>query len=270
MAYSAETVKNMNVDTLKMAIEKCNKNAADAKETKPSRAKKFENLGEVYQNAKTKLEKTINFLEKTNDPSSTTTPKQKYIETICDGKRANLTLAWIGSQCESKGVDLSSAGINLADDSDITPKNVRRSIFDIGKDCGSNLVNGKGKAVGLAYGLLGVSIADAATKGVTTLLAKKGIMSESLNLFGLVKKGVLALKTSWPSIMSNITTGATAVWGAVPLAVCTFGAFALLKLVPVIKRKVQQLNKKAKGLNVEKNLEDSLDDAIAKQPDPSA
>ena len=281
MAYSVDNVKNMTTATLDQAISYCARKAADLnRANKPATAAKFDAAKKVFETAKLKLERTITILSNTEDPSDTSTPKKKYIETICDGKKTNLTLEWIGQAFITKGRDITAVAelnstdadklangehVNLADESDITPQTVRRSIFDVGKDFATDLGKGKGRAVGLARGLLGVGIAEVATRLVTGGLAKAGVMGEGMGLFGLLKTGITNLPTVWP----HIANAATAVWNFSPLGVCALGGLVVVKSIPWIKKKADKLFKNIKGMNADKAMEDNLARQLAAQPDPS-
>ena len=279
MAYSVDNVRNMTTATLDQAISYCARKAADLnRANKPATAAKFDAAKKAFETAKTKLERTIHILEVTDDPTSS--PTKKYIETICDGKKTNLTLAWIGQAFTDKGRDITTVAelnssdadklangehVNLADESDITPQTVRRSIFDVGKDFATDLGKGKGRAVGLARGLLGVGIAEVATRLVTGGLAKAGVMGEGMGLFGLLKTGITNLPTVWP----HIANAATAVWNFSPLGVCALGGLVVVKSIPWIKKKADKLFKNIKGMNADKAMEDNLARQLAAQPDPS-
>ena len=281
MAYSVDNVKNMTTATLDQAISYCARKAADLnRANKPATAAKFDAAKKVFETAKLKLERTITILSNTEDPSDTSTPKKKYIETICDGKKTNLTLEWIGQAFITKGRDItavaelnstdadkiaSGAEVNLGDESDITPASVRRSPFDWAKDFANDLGKGKGRAVGLARGLLGVGIAEVASRLVTGGLAKAGIMSEGMGLFGLLKTGITNLPTVWP----HIASAATAIWNFSPLGVCALGGLVVVKSIPWIKKKAQKLFNNVKGMNADKAMEENLARQLAAQPDPT-
>ena len=280
MAYSVDNVRNMTTATLDQAIAYCARKAADLnRENKPSTAAKFEAAKKVFETAKLKLERTIHILETTDDPS-TPAPHQKYIDSICDGKKQNLTLEWIGQAFVAKGRDITHVAelnstdaakiasgdeVNLGDESDITPESVRRNPIDWAKDFANDVGKGKGRAVGLARGLLGVGIAEVASRLVTGGLAKAGIMSEGMGLFGLLKTGVSHLPMAWP----HIASAATAIWNFSPLGVCALGGLVVVKTIPWFKKKAQKLFSNIKGMNADKAMEENLARQIAAQPDPT-
>lgn len=277
-AYSVDNVKNMTTATLDQAIAYCARKAADLnRENKPSTAAKFEAAKKVFETAKLKLERTIHILENTEDPSS---PPNKYIDTICGGKKVNLTLEWIGQAFITKHRDITAVAelnstdadklasgdhVNLSDESDITPESVRRSPFDWAKDFANDVGKGKGRAVGLARGLLGVGIAEVASRLVTGGLAKAGIMSEGMGLFGLLKTGVSHLPMAWP----HIASAATAIWNFSPLGVCALGGLVVVKSIPWIKKKAQKLFSNFKNMDANKAMEENLARQIAAQPAPT-
>lgn len=279
MAYSVDNVKNMTTATLDQAIAYCARKAADLnRANKPATAAKFDAAKKVFETAKLKLERTIHILENTDDPS--TSPTRKYIDSICDGKKTNLTLEWIGQAFITKGRDItavaelnstdadkiaSGAEVNLSDESDITPESVRRNPIDWAKDFANDLGKGKGRAVGLARGLLGVGIAEVASRLVTGGLAKAGIMSEGMGLFGLLKTGVSHLPMAWP----HIASAATAIWNFSPIGVCALGGLVVVKSIPWIKKKAQKLFNNFKDMDANKAMEENLARQIAAQPDPT-
>ena len=268
MALSINEVQNMNLDTLANAIGVCKKQEAANKEKQPSTAEKYKKLNVAFTNAQKKLTNIIDGLKKIEDPSTPVDPatgkRQSYYDTIVAGKEANVTIAYIASKLADKGatVSVDDADKEKIDDSamDVSSISVRRNFVDMGKDLVSDTMHGKGRAIGLKHALLGYGVAELATTGITSMLAKKGIMSGSVTLFGLAKQGIMNLPTFLPQVAATLTP----ILSANPIGFTVLGAAAAMALIPMIKRKVDAWKDKFnKNQNAQINFDAVLQKKIA-------
>ena len=230
-----------------------------------TKVEKYKNAITVFENAKAKLNSVIAQLKATPDPLSTSDPQESYFDTLFKGKEDAVTLTYIGTVLSGKGLniaDFDKSGIADAK-ADMSRVNLNHNFIDTTKEFTDEVAKGKGRAVGLTNALLGIGIADTATKGITTLLAKKGIMEGSLSLFGLAKKGF----TFIPSLFPSIQAGATTLFSACPAGWILLGGAVALKAIPVIKRTVDKISSSLKSdYGAQGKFDANIQKFVAEQP----
>ena len=225
--------------------------------TETKRAK-CRNAIEVFTKAKAKLESTITTLKNTPDPSSST--GASYYDTIFAGAAEDtLTMSYIGMKMSGTPVT-----IDFTDVPSQANVNLNHNFIDKSKDFGNEVLDGKGRAIGFANGLLGLGIADVATKGVTSLLAKKGIMDSSLGLFGLAKKGLSMLPEVLPSVGASLSAFFTA---SSPIGWAIIGGAIAVKLLPAVKRVLTKIGRSLKAdFGAQKQFQNNIDELYNAQP----
>ncbi|MBO5344634.1 MAG: hypothetical protein J6A51_01935 [Clostridia bacterium] len=243
------TYQELNSKSLDKAIKALQDEITKLGTPKNSKTKtkieKYNAAIKVFENAKSKLSSVIAQLKKTPDPLSTSDPQESYFDTLFKGKEDAVTLTYIGSVLTGKGLNIADFDKSGIDESkvDMAKINLNHNFIDTTKEFTDDVAKGKGKAVGLTNALLGIGIADIATKGITTLLAKKGIMDGSLSLFGLLGRGFEAI----PGILPSIQAGASTIFAACPMGWALLGGAVALKVIPVVKRAVDKIRANLKS-----------------------
>lgn len=216
-------------------------------EYKTAREIKLEHARKVYEAAQNKLNSYIHTLENTYVPNADpNAPKQTYMEALA-GKdtRATLTLARIGEVVGNpNGVDLTALKAEdqalMQDVSsgyiyDEEVISVQRNMFDRVKDLGDDVVNCKGKVLTLAKGCLIFGLLEGITRGISHQLVAKLAVPTTFGLLDVVNYGLCNI----PSITSMISSGAAMAWGFSPFMLTAFGAFAVLKGIPLAKKAIK-------------------------------
>ncbi len=274
-------VYNLTANQLSAGITLCTTKINKFKNS-PTLQKKWMAQKKAFENAHKRLTAVINYLsghDKDGNECATSGNPSLLAEFNVGGNALNvLSLAEIDRLMSSTtgvdpskydkingtvGTDGKMIGVDYKDTSDIESVVVKRDIFQTFGDLGRNILDGKGKSAGLAGTLLGVGVSEIAARGVTGFLAKKGIMESGMGLFGLIGEGWSQLPALWPIVQN----GFSAIWGFSPLAVCTVGAFAAIKIIPSIKRFIDKSRKSIKELNSEKILAEEL---AKKAPAPTS
>lgn len=223
----------------------------------PVKAKKYKDAAADLRNAKAKLDELLDKAKqmKISDGSGgTTTIYDKYVNAKGDA----VTLAWLNCEIIAHESEIVSGPVDY--DAEVNEIDVHYDFIDATKKVGHDLLNGKGLSKGLAGAAVGIGIGELLTKGVTSLLAKEGIIQSSMGLFGLGKLGI----TNLPTAFTALQTGMTALWGFSPLIVVAGGAFIALKGIPAIKQLIDKAVTKYKSKVDENNkFEKDVNDLIA-------
>ena len=218
---------------------------------------KCRNAIEVFTKAKAKLEETITKLKTTPDPASQT--GASYYDTMFAGiSEDTLTMAYIGTKMFG-----TSFVIDFSDVPAYANINLNHNFIDKTKDFANEVLDGKGRAVGFTNGLLGLGIADVATKGITSVLVKKGIMDTSLGLFGLAQKGLEML----PSILPSVGSSLAAFFSPSIIGWAIIGGALAAKALPAVKRVLNKIKNSLKAdFGVQKQFENNLEELYNAQP----
>ena len=214
-------------------------------EYKTAREIKLEHAKKVYEAAQNKLNSYIHTLENTYVPNADpNAPKQTYMEALA-GKdtRATLTLARIGEVVKNAGagVDLSGLDADLKQDAtsghinDEEVISVQRNMFDRVKDLGDDVKHCKGKVLTLAKGCLIFGLLEGITRGISHQLVAKLAVPSTFGLLDVVNYGLCNI----PSVGQMIASGASMAWGFSPFMLTAFGAFAVLKGIPLAKKAIK-------------------------------
>lgn len=238
-------------------INLANKQANKFKDN-PIKAKKYTDAALELKSAKTKLEtliaKTKSDEFKVNDVSGAVSFYDKYVA----DKEDVATLDWLMGEISAHESEFVSGTPTY--DAEVNDINTHYDFVDATKKVGHDMLNGKGLSKVLVGATIGVGVSELLTKGVTSVLAKEGIVQSSMGLFGLAKLGIKSL----PAGLSALGSGMSMLWGFSPVAVVAGGALVALKAVPAIKRLVEKAVTKFKSNAAENNLfEDEANKKIA-------
>lgn len=237
-------------------ITLANKQANKFKDN-PIKAKKYTDAALELRNAKTKLETLI---DKTKAITVTKTDgtEEKFYNLYVRDNQDNATIEWLMTELE--GHESEIVGGAPAYDADVNEIDTHYDFIDATKKVGHDMLNGKGLSKALVGATIGVGVGELLSKGVTSVLAKEGIMQSSMGLFGLAKLGIKSL----PAGLSALGSGMSMLWGFSPVAVVAGGALVALKAVPAIKHLVDKVVAKFKSNAAENNLfEDEANKKIA-------
>ncbi len=270
MAYFNTNTANLSLEKLDLAIKeltnKINEEQARKADTEKKMSEKNKkNMGSYttsyeaklmatkkhYLDAREKLQKYINHLSEKKVPGT----ENSYLTAFFEGKESAVTLAQVGIVLKDKDVSALDAEFKTeiaSGDLEISPNaTVQRTFMDRVKNLTGDIKYGKGKAVGLAKVMLGMGALSFATKGVTSALAKKGVISSSLSLFDLAGMGIERL----PSLFSSIVSGATQVFNFSPIGFALVGGFLAIKALPKIRSFFQKTGQNFdKAFNSDKNF----------------
>ena len=126
----------------------------------------------------------------------------------------------------------------------------------------NDIMTGKGRSVGIVRTLFGLGAASYATKGVTTLLANAGIISNPMGLMGLAKLVV-------PKLLTTVTSALTSFISFNPAGALLLGGALLVKLAPTIKRLVNKGVDFYKTMTSRKTASQNLLNEIENGPAPT-
>lgn len=237
-------------------INLANKQASKFKDN-PIKAKKYTDAALELKSAKQKLEalitktKTITI---TKPDGSTDFFYNVYVQ----GKESNATIAWLMAELESHESEMVGGAPDI--DIEVNEIDTHYDFVDATKKVGYDMLNGKGLSKALVGATIGVGVSELLAKGVTSVLAKEGIVQSSMGLFGLAKLGIKSL----PAAMTSLGSGMSMLWGFSPVAVVAGGALVALKAVPAIKHLIDKAVAKFKSNAAENNLlEDEINKKIA-------
>ena len=260
-----DDAKNMNVTTLKKAIQICKgRLGTDEIRNSTVQTEKWQESQRVYEKALEKLQKQIDVLKSTPDPAD---PGKTYFETIVEGKETTVTMAYISQKLADKGGDPATLENTGVEDAEMDPSqvNVRRNLFDVAKDWGRDILNGRGgrhkAAVTAAVGIAG---ADIASKLVTTKLAEQGIVGSAMGLPGLLQFGISKL----PGLASGAANLLELAYGFAPIGLIAGGVFLALKGIPMLKRGIEKLAGNIHDkVHVQDNFENKIREMMEAQPE---
>ena len=217
---------------------------------------KLENAKKVYADTQKKLTGYIQVLSQTKVPGTDKT----YIEEFFNGQTDGLTLARIGTVLAGKDmtplelqeIKMDVNGGTIAEDK---PISIQRTFMDRVKDLGRDGISGKGKALGAAKAITLFGMLAGITKGVTTLLADKLLIPNSMGLIGLAKTGLSKL----PLLGSMAQSGASMAFAWCPEMMIAFGAAGAMVAVPWVLRKLKVAGAKVKdAMTTEKQFADKF------------
>ncbi len=218
-----------------VAIKLAKQQASKFKDNE-AKEKKYKVAQQELENAKAKLDALI---EKTK--SITMSSGNSFYVDYVQASESSVNLVWLSDKLAEKEAEMTSGAPTSVDvaTNEIEP---HYDFIDGTKKAGKDLLNGKGLSNGLFKATLGVGVGELLAKGVTSYLAKEGIMQSSLGLFGLGKLGI----TNLPTAFTALQTGMTALWGFSPLIVVAGGAMVAIKAVPAIKHLIDKISAKTK------------------------
>ena len=216
----------------------------------PDKQKKYQEAKKALQEAQAKLndiiEKTKTILLNEPDPADATKKLSFYDKFIGKKNENFVTLAWLSSKIaiEKTAGNFETASVAVVDELKFGAKEIdpRFDMIDRTKSITKQFLEGKGVSAWLAKGCLAVGIGEILTKGITSYLAKEGIMQSAMGLFGLGKLGIAHLPTLWASLSAGMTT----LVGFAPLAVGAAAAFAVVKGIPMVNNLINKVKKKHK------------------------
>lgn len=202
----------------------------------------LEQARKVYEEAQTKLNSYIHALESTVVPG--TDPQKTYLELLAPGEtKDTLTLARIGQiiNAAPSTVDMSALDSDLKQDAtsghinDDSTISVQRNMIDRVKDLGNDVVNCKGKVLTLAKGCLIFGLLEGITRGISHQLVANLTVPTTFGLLDVVNYGLCNI----PSVTSMIASGASMAFSFSPFMITAFGAFAVLKGIPLAKKAIK-------------------------------
>lgn len=263
MAISSNT-SNMNLQKLGEAIKEVDTLLEQERERKRKNDKNLspkaqENLGEyktaleiklehakkVYEAAQDKLNRYIFALENNTVPNADPdAPKQTYMEVLAGSEtRATLTLTRIGQIVEGTPTTLDLTGLDETLKQDVSSGHiydeetisVQRNFMDRVKDLADDVKGCKGKVLTVAKGCLVFGLLEGITRGISHQLVANLTVPTTFGLLDVVNYGLCNI----PSVTSMISAGASMAWGFSPFMLTAFGAFAILKGVPLAKKLIK-------------------------------
>lgn len=243
------------------AIKICDKQAKNFKNN-PERANVYENAKKALQAAQKKLKEAVEAtksIETTTVDPTDSTKKQSFYDKFIKDKEDFVTLCWLSAKIasEKSSSSIEAGSVAAADELKLNANEIetKYDIIDRTKRITKQILEGKGVAKWLTRGCLAVGLGEILAKGVTGYLAKEGIMSGALGLFGLGKLGISKL----PALWSAIGTGVTALTGWSALFVGAAAGFAVLKTIPVVSNFVKSIKTKYKNAHTyEQGIESLL------------
>lgn len=234
-------------------------------ENNPVKANKYKNALTVYNAGLEKYEKTIEMCKKVEMGNGN--DKVNFYDEVVAQRGAAINLAtvqyemneWIEKK-QNEGMELTeeskmnSDKLNNADLS-IDVIDVHYNPVDRCKKAGKDILEGKGISKGLMATAAVAGIGDILCKGVSSMLVKEGIISQTYNLIGLGKLGIQNLPALGELISGGLKTFAE--FSTIGLA---GGAVILgLAAIPVVKGIVDKVKAKYKNsVAVEQALADEL------------
>lgn len=232
----------------------------------PDRAKVYEKAKKALQEAQKKLKDAI---EKTKsiettfvDPADSSRKLSFYEKYIGEGNENFVSLCWLSGKiaAEKSASRIEAGSVAEADALDLNAKEieVKYDMVDRTKRITKQFLQGKGVAQWLTKGCLAVGIGEILAKGVTSYLAKEGIMSGAMGLFGLGKLGISKL----PALWTALGTGMTALTGWSTLFVGAAAGFAALKAIPVVNNFVNKVKTRYKDVH---SYEQGVNDILKAQ-----
>ena len=202
---------------------------------------KLENAKKVYEEAQKKLNSYVHTLETThidpNDPNSPT-----YLDQFFAGNATVLTLAKISQvlggvtdPAQMAGLDATGKTAEMKATPDDPTISVQRDFIDRAKDLGNDVANCKGKVLTVAKVLLGAGLLEGITRGISHQLVANLVVPETFGVLDVANW----LLCKVPSIPQLLSTGMGMAWSFSPVMITAFGAFAVLKGIPLVKKAIK-------------------------------
>lgn len=227
----------------------------------PDKKAKLEKALKELKNLPNRLEEVINKTKKVklvNATKANNTEKTFYKEFI-EGNEHLVDLIWLRSKMESEKAKGNIDASTTAEADSVAKEkaktlDVKFSFVDRTKSVANQILSGKGISKWLSRGFLAVGIGEIMSQGVTSLLAKEGIMKSATGLFGVAKIGVEALPKLWPIL----TNGVQMIMG-LPNPVLFAGAgLAVVHGIPMVKNLVDKIRKRHKEAHAFENGMENL------------
>lgn len=268
MAIETPNIDEVSFESFETTIKNC-KTILEKKikaEKNPVKADKYKNALTVYNAGLEKYNK-VNEVCKNMKVADTTGNEVSFYDEVVKARGAAINLAtvqyemneWIEAK-KTEGKKLTADSIKQADEFDgldlsVEEVNVHYNPIDRCKKAGLDILNGRGVAKGIMTTAAVVGIGDILCKGVTTVLAKEGIISGALDLVGLGKLGIQNLPALGELLAGGLKTFAE--FSTLGLA---GGAVILgLAAIPVVKGIIDKVKAKHKNaVAVEQALADEL------------
>lgn len=226
--------KNLTKASFPEAIKTCKKYESKFKD-KEVKKKKYEGMRKVFEESEETLNKAIEATK-----SITMASGKSFYDEFVDGKEATVSLAWLGDKLATESARIT--GGDIPDLGAHVSVEFKYDFVDRMKQLGIDFTKGKGLAKGITTAASGVLIGELLTQGVTSFLAKKGIIDGAMGLLGLGKLGIEYAPMAWQAIAGAATSIAS--WSMlVPIAA---GVLVAVKTVPVIKNIVDKVKAKHK------------------------
>ena len=231
---------------------------------------------DFYKGIKKKVEKAEEKLKsliaKTKEikmkPAEGATEGVSFYDKFIAGKEKLVSLMWlsdkVGAELNSENIDSEkTTTVKLSDfNAEGEEINTKRDFIDKTKSVVHQFTHGTGFAKFLMNGCLAVGIGEVLTKGVTSYLAKEGIVESSMGLFGLADLGIKNASTLW----GFLETGFSVVTGFSTLALGVGAGLLVLKGIPMIRGLVDKIKAKHKEANsLETGIEKMMQEQQAKQ-----
>ena len=222
--------------SLPEAIKTCKKYETKYKD-KEIKKKKYEDMRNVFEKAQTTLDKAINATKNIQMASG-----KSFYEEFVKGNEMSVSLCWLGTKLNEERINGNVASGDDPNFGSFSNVEFHYDFIDGTKQVWHDFTHGKGLSKGLATVAGGVLVGELLTKGITSLLVKKGILEGSMGLLGLGQLGIQYAPMAWQALTS--AAGAVAAWSSVlPIAA---GAFVAVKAIPVIKNLVDKVKAKFK------------------------
>ena len=214
---------------------------------KPEKAKKFEKLRDAYRESQSKVNAIIEKTKTIELVHPTDSTKPSFYDEFVSGKEDFVSLCWLSSKLTSmkSAGELTTSTEAVVDTLDFTAKNpdVKWDITDTTKSIWNQFKNGTGVSQKVLKGSLFVCLGELLTQGITSALAKEGIMQGAMGLIGLGKLGVAQL----PKLLPFVESGIGFILGLPHLALIGGGVAAVVATVPAVKKMIDKVKKKHKN-----------------------
>lgn len=266
-------IETPNIDEISFkSFESTIKNCVEILEKKirteknPIKVNKYKKAQNVYNAGLEKYEKTIEMckkLEMTTDGDK----KVNFYTDVIEKRNASINLATVQYEMNKWIEKNQGEGYSLTDeakkksekfsDADLSVDviDVHYNPVDRCKKAGKDILEGKGISKGLMTTAAVAGIGDILCKGVSSMLVKEGIISQTYNLIGLGKLGIQNLPA-----LGNLIAGGLKTFAEFSSLGLAGGAVVLgLSAIPVVKGVVDKVKAKYKNsIKVEQDLAEAL------------
>lgn len=268
MAIETPNIDEVSFESFETTIKNC-KTILEKKikaEKNPVKANKYKNALTVYNAGLEKYNK-VNEVCKNMKVADAAGNEVSFYDEVVKTRGAAINLATVQYEMNEWIKKKNNEGKALTADSEKQVKelegldlsveevNVHYNPIDRCKKAGLDILNGRGVAKGIMTTAAVVGIGDILCKGVSSMLVKEGIISQTYNLIGLGKLGIQNLPA-----LGELLAGSLKTFAEFSTLGFAGGAVILgLAAIPVVKGIIDKVKAKYKNsVAVEQALADEL------------